>query len=475
MQFYFIKRDPSSLWGFGINENHMKLWQKDNSKLDSLIENYTVGDDYVLDNELMPYDIKASLAHAKGLQEINILSEEELKLIESALAELQIDWQTGKIQITIADEDCHTVIENYLVDKIGEAGKKIHTGRSRNDQVLVVLRLYMLNSVIQLKKTGLDMAKILLNLAQKYQTIPLPGYSHTQQAMLSSVGHYYSAILESLLDDLDFLDSVKKQLDKSPLGSAAGFGVSLPLARQSVGKSLGFADVQVNSLYCQNSRGKFESIFLEGLSQIMLTLSRLATDLLFFTSYECQYFNVDSSLITGSSIMPHKKNLDGLEILRANASVIISNQLLIKDLVKNLMSGYNRDLQLMKKPLFESVKIVKASLAVAQLYLQGLKPDEEIINKKINTEIFMADCANKLVKEKGLPFREAYTKALTEYLNDEINLAENLKSKISLGAPGNLGLELYEQRIADMKNSFLNTITTPDASVKRESPTPFTQ
>lgn len=428
-----------------------KLWQKNDTKLNSLIEQYTVGDDYIFDNELMVFDIQASLAHAKGLKEINILSDTELSSIESTLMQLQKESLAGEVKVTINDEDCHTVIENYLVEKIGEIGKKIHTGRSRNDQVLVALRLFMLDNLKQIKSLGLSVVKILLNLAKKYQGVPLPGYSHTQQAMLSSVGHYYSAILESVLDDLEFLASIEKYLDKSPLGSAAGFGVSLPLPREKVASELGFAQVQINSLYSQNSRGKFESVYLEGLVQIMLTLGRLATDMLFFTSYECQYFKVDGSLVTGSSIMPHKKNLDGLEILRANTSVVISNQLLIKDLVKNLISGYNRDLQLMKKPLFESVKIVKDSLAVASVYLEDLKPDEEVIVKKLNSEIFMADYANKLVKEKGLPFREAYRIAVTEYLSEKIDLADNLKSKISLGAPGNLNLEKYEERINLLK------------------------
>jgi len=433
-----------------IKINYMKLWKKNDTRLNSLIEQYTVGDDYLLDSELLPYDIQASLAHAKGLQAIGVLTIEELGQIKTALAQLAEDFQAGKIKITIADEDCHTVIENYLTQEIGEAGKKIHTGRSRNDQVLVALRLYMQNALKETKIAGLELAKLLLNLAKKYQNLPLPGFSHTQQAMLSSVGHYYAAHLEGLLDDLEFLDSVKKQLNKSPLGSAAGFGVSLPLPREQVAKDLGFTEVQLNSLYCQNSRGKFESIFMEGLAQIMLTLGRFANDLLFFTSYECQYFQVDESLITGSSIMPHKKNLDGLEILRGNVSVVISNQLLIKDLTKNLLSGYNRDLQLIKKPLFESVNTVKSSLAVAELCLAGLKPNEEMIVKKINSEIFMADYANKLVKDKGMAFRDAYKSAVKEYLNNSINLGENLKSKISLGAPGNLGLEVYESRVKNI-------------------------
>jgi len=436
-----------------------KLWQKNDSKLHPLIESYTVGEDYVWDKEIILYDIEASLAHARGLEKINILSVDELEKIKIALEELKFDWNSGKIEITIQDEDCHTVIENYLVDKLGGVGKKIHTGRSRNDQVLVAMRIYMKDSLEKIKKSALELSQTFLFQAEKYKDMPMPGYSHTQQAMLSSVGHYYASFVESLLDDIEFLESVKKQLDKSPLGSAAGFGVSLPLEREFVADELDFAGVQVNSLYCQNSKGKFESLFLESLSQVMTTLNKFSTDMLLFTSQEFNFFEVDSSLTTGSSIMPHKKNLDVLEIVRGNTSVIMSNQFLIKDLFKNLMSGYNRDSQLVKKSLFESTKIVQSSLEVIKLFLENVSPKKDEIAKKINKQIFMADIANESVVKQGIPFRDAYVQAKSarnasasvaggDKLDElDIDLQENLKSKVSLGAPGNLGLDMYKGRI----------------------------
>ena len=357
------------------------------------------------------------------------------------------DVQAGKVKITPEDEDCHTVIENYLIEKIGDTGKKLHTGRSRNDQVLTAVRLYMKQNLAKLGVSAVLLADVFLKMAERYEKVPIPGYSHTQQAMLSSLGHYFSAFTESLLDDADFIASVGKHIDKSPLGSAAGFGVSIPLDREFTSKELGFSGVQVNSLYCQNSRGKFESAYMEALAQVMLTLGKFANDMLLFTSQEFDFFSVDSSLTTGSSIMPQKHNLDVMEIVRGNVSVVIANQLLVKDLSKNLISGYNRDGQLMKKPVFESAKIVADSLEVVVLLLGGLTPKEESIKAKITSGIFTADIANKLVTEKGVTFRDAYKQAAEMVPDKSVDLAKNIASKVSLGAPGNLQLNVLKERI----------------------------
>lgn len=423
-----------------------KLWKKTEGKLHPAVEKYTAGTDSVFDMELLPFDVLASRAHAAGLEKIGILSAEELKEILRGLDALMADFKAGKIRIMPEDEDCHTVIENYLTEKIGDAGKKLHTGRSRNDQVVVAVRLYMKHHLAELRASCVALAGQFLNSAEKYKDIPMPGYSHTQQAMLASVGHYFSAFTESLLDDADFISAVLKHIDKNPLGSAAGFGTSIPVDREFTTKELGFAVVQTNSLYCQNARGKFESIFMEALAQVMQTLGKFANDMLIFTSQEFDYFSVDQSLTTGSSIMPHKHNLDVLEIMRGNASVVIANQLMVKDISKNLISGYNRDGQLMKKPLFESTKIAGDSLGVAGLVLAGITPKKESLTEKINSGIFTADIANKLVTEKGIPFRDAYQQA-AEMVSPKTDLAANIASKVSLGAPGNLGLTALKERI----------------------------
>src|SRR3989344_3251673 len=427
-----------------------KLWKKNESTLHPAVEKYTVATDPVFDMQLMPFDILVCKAHAKGLNKIGILNAEESKKIQETLGLLEKDFAGGKIKITPADEDSHTVIENYLVEKLGDTGKKIHTGRSRNE-VTVAMRLYMKSSLNTLQNENLELADVFLKMAEKYEKVPMPGYSHTQQAMLSSLGHYFSAFAESLLDDADFIALTAKHIDKSPLGSAAGFGVSLPLDREFTAKELGFAGVQVNSLYCQNSRGKFESAYMEALAQVMLTLGKFANDMLLFTSQEFDFFSIDESLTTGSSIMPQKRNLDACEIMRGNVSVVIANQLIVKDIAKNLLSGYNRDGQLIKKPLIESTHIVADSLDIAQLVLKGITPMEENIKSKITPGIFAADIANDLVKEKGIPFRDAYMQAMDLVAGNKVDFAENIASKVSLGAPGNLDIEGYRKRIAGVQ------------------------
>jgi argininosuccinate lyase len=269
--------------------------------------------------------------------------------------------------------------------------------------------------------------------------------------MLSSLGHYFASFTENLLEDVEFLDAAIHHIDRNPLGSAAGFGVALPLDRNGTTKALGFSKLQLNSLACQTSRGKFESVTLEGMIQVMLTLGRFAQDMLFFTSQECAFFSVSDELVTGSSIMPQKRNLDGLEILRGNVSVVMGHQHAVQGIANRLLSGYNRDLQLLKKPLIESAAIVSKSIAVAQLYLQGLKPNHEKIRSAITPGIFLADIATDLAAKKGIPFRDAYVLA-SKQLPKNPDLQSNIRSKISPGAPGNLQLASYRKRVAELKN-----------------------
>lgn len=404
------------------------------------MEAYTVGNDYLLDMELIGFDIQASKAHAEGLQRIGVLSADELKLLQKGLNELANAVEQGEIEIKPSDEDCHTYIENFLVEKYGDIGKKIHTGRSRNDQVLTALRLYMRSHLDQLYNAALDLSQSFKTQVQKYKDIPMPGYSHTQQAMLSSVGHYFAAFFEALKDDAEFAVTARDHINKNPLGSAAGFGVTLPLDREFTTKQLEFNSIQTNSLYCQNSRGKFESIYLEAFSQVMLTLGKFANDMLMFTSNEFAFFDVSEELVTGSSIMPQKKNLDGLEVMRSYVNVVLGQQEIVKNISKNLFSGYNRDLQLIKEPLFKATEIVLKSIEICKLYLLGLTPRPDIIKEKISKNIFAADIANELVEKQGIPFRNAYQQAMDELQTKEIDIEANLKAKRSLGSPGNLGI-----------------------------------
>ncbi len=430
-----------------------KLWNKsDSKKIHPLVERYAAGADHVFDAFLFTHDIDASVAHARGLKKIGILSSRELKQIERTLAILQREFTAGYIRITPADEDCHTVIENYLVSKLGDIGKKIHTGRSRNDQVLVALRLYMKDRLIHIRTQSLNLAELFIARAEQYKRIPMPGYSHTQQAMLTSVGHYFASFAESLLDDEAIIAHIYEHLNSSPLGSAAGFGTTIPLDRAYTTRELGFARLQINSLYTQTSRGKFESLALEGLTQIMATLGRFANDMLLFTSQEFAYFDTSDVIVTGSSIMPHKRNLDPMEILRGNVSVVSGNQCMIKEIAKGLLSGYNRDLQLLKKPLMESMQVVSDSLAVTALMLDHIIPNQHSIREKLHGGIFTADTANDMVLTQGIPFRDAYRRAVTT-LKEPVDLVRNLDAKKSAGAPGNLMLAEYRKRLKKQRSA----------------------
>lgn len=416
---------------------------------DSEIEGYLISDG-VPDNMLIPYDVIASKAHASMLMSIGILTEEECASLLEGLEEIVDLYERGEFVVGDGDEDCHTAIERFLTEKYGDAGKKIHTGRSRNDQVLAASRLMMKGQVTRLMEASKELAKDFLTVAKKYQNVPFPGYSHSQQAMLSSLGHYFSSFCESLLDDRSMQGMAMELIDQNPLGSAAGFGVAFPLDREATTKAMGFSRVQQNSLYCQTSRGKFESFVLESLVQTMLTLGRFAQDMIIYTTQEFDYFSVDEAMTTGSSIMPQKKNLDYMEVLRGYVSVVISYQHQVQDLAKNQLSGYNKDLKFVKIPIIKSFEIVMDSLKVVSKMLKGITPNEEVIEAKLSKGIFAADVANKLVKEKGLAFRDAYVVVMEEIGKMDFDFEENLRSKLSLGAPGNLNLEKYEDEIKRM-------------------------
>ncbi len=397
-----------------------------------------MGDDWEMDGILLPYDVQASSAHAEMLCKIGILTKKECEALIGALENIKKRFSLGKLTIRVEDEDCHTVIENELVAKLGEIGKKIHTGRSRNDQVLVAIRLFMKDKLSHLIKVGQYLSRQFLTKAKKYKNVPFPGYTHMQQAMLSSLGLYFGAFAEALEDDAKLISQIKSHIDQNPLGSAAGYGVALPLDRKMTTQKLGFLKMQNNTLYCQNSRGKFESLVMEGLVQVMLTLSRFASDMLFFTSRECNYFKVSDAIVTGSSIMPQKRNLDPLEILRGKTHLVIANHSFVQSLTVGLTSGYSRDLQLLKKTIIDSFSIVEDSLKVVSIVLRDIQPDLNAINSKIMPDIFAADVATELVQKHGIPFRTAYWRALQELDTKNIDLQKNLKSKISSGAPGNL-------------------------------------
>ena len=416
----------------------MKLWQKGYS-LNKEIEKFTVGNDYLLDKNLVKYDVCGSIAHAMMLNKIGILSNGELKKLKKELIGI---FRLGeKFQISIEDEDVHTAIENHLTEKLGELGKKIHTARSRNDQVLVDLRLYSKDKLLEVQKLVLDLAESLVNIAEKHKGVPMPGYTHSRKAMPSSVGLYFGSFAESLLDNLEILDEAYEINDQCPLGSGAGYGLPIEVDRQLTADLLGFKKVQNNSLYVQNSRGKIESFVIFSLSTVMGDLARLSNDLVMFSMDEFGFFRLPDEFCTGSSIMPQKKNPDVLELTRAKAARVDANLYLIKSIISKLQSGYNRDLQFTKEPLIESFEITIETLKIFELALKNLQINEEKCIEACSPDLFATEKVYDMVK-KGASFRDAYRKVAQNIDSlQKTDPIKNILSKKHAGSTGKLNLE----------------------------------
>lgn len=386
----------------------MKLWQKEYD-LDERIEKFTVGIDPLLDRELVKFDCLASIAHARMLEAAGILSRREAQNLERELRNIIALSQSNKFRIRARDEDGHTAIENELVRRLGAAGKKIHTARSRNDQVLTALRLFSKDRLGQTEAFLLKLINQLARLRKKFAAVEIPGYTHSRKAMPYTVGKYFGAFSDAFKDDLNLLRTAFRLSDQNPLGSAAGYGTSLPIDRKLTTRLLGFRKTQWNELYAQNSRGKFESVILFALSQIMLDVQKLAQDLILFSMDEFGFFVLPKEFCSGSSIMPHKKNPDVLEIARARFSVVHAHYLRVIDIIKGLPSGYHRDLQLTKEPLMRGFEETIETLEIMTLVLAGLKVSRKKCKQACTEEIYSADQALKLARE-GLPFRDAYRK-----------------------------------------------------------------
>jgi len=386
-----------------------KIWDKKGGlQINKAVENYTVGVDYLLDLELLPYDIQGTIAHAKMLHKIKIVSSKELAFLLKGLNEILTLWKKGKFKIDKSQEDSHTAIESYLTEKYGEVGKKVHTGRSRNDQSLTMLRLFIKDMLLQTKKETLSLIKEIENKNKKIGKIKMPGYTHMQRAMPSSVGMWLESFHHSLLDDLVIINATIEVIDQNPLGSAAGFGENiLGLDRKFTTKELNLKKVQENPMYCALSRGKFENISLQALSNIMFSIGKLADNLLLYTTREFDFFNLPDSFKTGSSIMPQKKNYDVLELVRGNVSIVNGYRNQIENVIKNLSSGYNRDFQLTKEPYLRGMKLALETIQVMTLIVKNLEAKKNNLENACSPELYATDEALKLVK-KGKTFREAY-------------------------------------------------------------------
>lgn len=386
----------------------MKLW-KNNQKTDKTIEDFTIGKDKDFDLYLAEYDVLGTLAHIKMLESIGILKKDELTKLEKELLKVYRQIQDDDFIIEEGVEDIHSQIELILTEKLGDAGKKIHAGRSRNDQVLVDIKLYIRNKIKTIvEKTGL-LFDVLMNQSEKYKDVLLPGYTHLQLAMPSSFGLWFGAYAESLTDDLQLMLSAYKINNQNPLGSGAGYGTSFPLDRKYTTELLGFDSMSYNVVYAQMGRGKTEKITAVALSAIAATLSKLATDVCLYMSQNFEFLSLPEKFSTGSSIMPHKKNPDVFELIRARCNKLQSLHNEITLITNNLPSGYFRDLQIIKESLFPAFDSLGACLSVAAYIVDKLEINRNILEDEKYKYIFSVEEVNKEVL-KGVPFREAYLK-----------------------------------------------------------------
>jgi argininosuccinate lyase len=392
------------------NKKPGKLWQKSGSaKLNAQIEDYTVSVDYILDQELVPYDALASIAHAEMLHKIGVLSKTEKVSLVKGLNTIITKSKAGKFKIEKSDEDCHTAIENFLIKMYGDVGKKIHTGRSRNDQVLTALRLHMKDKITEIAGTTKSFVKIIESKEKKYSKTVMPGYTHMQRAMPSTISLWLGSFSASLKDDLILLQSTLKVIDQNPLGSVAGYGENVfGLDRKMTTKMLKFARVQENHIYCALSRGKFELLTLQAFSSIMFDIGKLATDLMLFTTKEYDFFSLPGEFTTGSSAMPQKHNYDVIELVRGNTSLFNGILTQLQSITEKLPSGYNRDFQLTKEPYMKGVEIVSDTVKVMTLVVKNLIVNTENLKKSCTLELYATEEAYKLVKQKKIPFRDAY-------------------------------------------------------------------
>jgi len=383
-----------------------RLWDKGGS-LDTRVLEYTAGDDYLLDNRLVPYDIRASIAHAEMLGEQGLISPEDTTLIRDALSDIGAEHALGRWRVTLEQEDCQTAIENLLTARVGAAGGRLHAGRSRNDQVLAALRLYMSDAARSLSAGAIAVAEALDALAARDGEVALPGYTHMQQAMPSSVALWAGGYAAEIRDDAAGLEQTQRRISKNPLGSAAGFGTpNLPVNREATRRTLQFAATHEPVTAVQLSRGKAEAQLLFEITLLTQDIARLAADLTLFYTQEYGFVSLPETFTTGSSIMPQKRNPDVFELMRGRSAVAQAALGEVLAITQKLTSGYHRDLQLIKPPLFRGIDSCLQTLSILPGALQGVRFLPE--NIRLDPAIHAAAAANALVAEEGIPFREAY-------------------------------------------------------------------
>lgn len=429
----------------------MKIWQK-NINVDTFVESFTVGNDREMDLHLAKFDVLGSLAHTKMLNSVGLMTDEDLSKVQVELKLIYREIEEGRFEIQENVEDVHSQIEMMLTNRIGEAGKKIHAGRSRNDQVLVDLKLYFRDQIKKIFENTEVLFKTLLKLSNKYKNILMPGYTHLQIAMPSSFGLWFGAYAESLVDDLHLLKAAWSISNKNPLGSAAGYGSSFPLNRRMTTDLLGFDDLNYNVVYAQMGRGKAERIVALAMSSIAATLAKFSMDITLFINQNFDFISFPTHLTTGSSIMPHKKNPDVFELIRSRSNRILALPNEIALMTGNLPSGYHRDLQLLKENLFPAFKSLNDSLEITAFMLENISVRENILDDPKYDYLFSVEVVNKEVLE-GVPFREAYKNVGLAIEDGVFKPLKEVKHSHE-GSIGNLCNDQIERMFNEIKKQF---------------------
>lgn len=428
------------------------LWQKPGVQVDQQIQAFLAGDDVVLDREFMLYDIEASRVQARGLASLGILTANELSDIERSLSELAQQFEAGTFVLDDRFEDMHSAIEGHLINELGDAGRKIHTGRSRNDQVLVATRLWLKAQLTELRDLCLEIATVALQRAEVESMQPIAGYTHLQRAMVSSLGMWWGAWAEAFIDDAQRAIQTIDWVDANPLGSASGYGVNLELDRETATRALGFGRTQLIATYSQLSRGKFELGALDALGAAVLDLRRLAWDLSLYTSQEYGFVVLPSQYTTGSSLMPNKRNPDVIELMRATYASIAAGRAEIEHLL-SLPSGYHRDLQFTKGAIVHSFGRGLMALRLLPDLLRNLSWVPERLMGTLDESMYATDVAMELAVE-GVPFRDAYRQAADSSTWADRDPHSSLQSRTSPGAAGNLQLDVLKERLRDLTQQF---------------------
>ena len=413
----------------------MKLWQK-NTTVSAAVEKFTVGKDKEFDLMLAPFDVLGNIAHAKMLASVGLLTNEEAASLIKELQSIYTIAAAGELTIDESVEDIHSQVEFLLTKALGDTGKKIHSARSRNDQVLVDIKLFLRNEIEELVKAVQPFFELLITQSEKYKSDLLPGYTHLQLAMPSSFGLWFGAYAESLVDDLITLQSAYQVVNKNPLGSAAGYGSSFPINRTMTTELLGFADLNYNVVYAQMGRGKAERITAQAMANLAETIARLSMDMCLYLNQNFDFVSFPAELTTGSSIMPHKKNPDVFELIRSHCNRIKALPNEISMMTTNLPSGYHRDLQLLKEHLFPAFQTLKDCLSMAHLMLENISVKQNIMKDEKYQYAFSVEAVNKLVLE-GLPFRDAYKKVGIEIESNNFEISSDVHH-VHEGSIGNL-------------------------------------